>query len=160
MRVARIAVGIAVGMLVSGGLGTAAHAEGFGEEEAAPLIVEVMDEVPGGIIVDRNHAVWPELGMTLTVPSRGEMSGMRAAVGPCATGQVCAFTGGSVTGAKLSWTTCSTHTIPSSFVTRSIADARSSGSLQARNGSTVLATAPANGWANVSGTANNVRCVL
>lgn len=159
MKAGRIAVGIAIGVLLSGGLGGAAYAEGFGEEETAPLIVEVMDEVPGGIVIDGNHAVWPELGMTLTVPSRGEV-GLRAAVGACATGQVCAFTGGSVTGAKLSWTTCSTHTIPSSFVTRSIADARSSGSLQARNGSTVLATAPANGWANVSGTANNVRCIL
>ncbi|WP_314423628.1 hypothetical protein [uncultured Microbacterium sp.] len=159
MRAARIAVGIVIGVLLTGGPGAAAHAHGFGQEEVAPLIIDVMEEVPGGIILDRNHAVWPELAMTLTVPGRGETA-MRAAVGSCGTGQVCAFTGGSVTGAKLSWSACATHAIPSSFVTRSIADARSTGSLQARNGSTVLATAPANGWANVSGTANNVRCVL
>lgn len=159
MRAGRVALAIALGVLTAGTVGGAATAEDFGDEEVAALVVDVMKEVPGGIIVDANRAVWPDLGMTLTVPSRAEV-GLRAAVGSCATGQVCAFTGGSLTGAKLSWTTCSTHTIPSSFVTRSIADARSSGSLQARNGSTVLATAPANGWANVSGTANNVRCIL
>jgi len=159
MRARRVAVAIVLGVLAAGTLGGAAQAEGFGDEEVASLIVEVMDEVPGGVIVDRNHAVWPELGMALTVPARGDIA-LRAAVGSCANGQVCAFTGGSLTGAKLSWTTCSTHTIPSSFVTRSIADARSSGSAQARNGATVLATAPANGWANVSGAANNLRCVL
>ncbi|WP_194763305.1 peptidase inhibitor family I36 protein [Microbacterium sp. UFMG61] len=159
MRSGRIVTAVVLGVLAAGTLSGAAHAEGFGDEEVATLIVEVMDEVPGGVIIDRNHAVWPELGMTLTVPTRREIS-LRAAVGSCATGQVCAFTGASLTGAKLSWTTCSTHSIPSSFVTRSIADARSSGYAQARNVTTVLATAAANGWANVSGTATNLRCVL
>lgn len=159
MKGGRVGVAILLGIVAAGSLGGAAHAEGFGDEEVAGLIVEVMDEVPGGVIVDGNHAVWPELGMALSVPTRAELL-LRAAVGSCATGQVCAFTGASLSGAKLSWTTCSTHTIPSSFVTRSIADARASGYAQARNGTTVLATAAANGWANVTGAANNLRCVL
>ena len=36
-------------------------------ESIDPLILAVMAEVPGGVIVDAQHAVWPRLGMDLVV---------------------------------------------------------------------------------------------
>lgn len=124
-----------------------------------PLILEVMAEVPGGVIVDARHAVWPRLGMELVAADR-RSTVSTASVGTCATGTVCVYTGSSLSGAKLSWSACGVLPIPSSFSAKSIADARSGGYAQARNGATVLATAPAGGWANISGTSTNVRCML
>jgi hypothetical protein len=152
---------VAAGLLGALLIGAPAFADtGAGEgDRIEPLIVEVMAEVPGGVIVDARHAVWPDLGMELVVGTQGRAASA-AAVGSCATGTVCVYTGSSLSGARLSWSTCGVLPIPSSFAAKSIADARSGGYAQARNNATVLATAPAGGWANFSGTANNVRCVL
>lgn len=121
-----------------------------------PQIAAVMAELPGGQLIDSHHATWPALGMEMTVPGTGVAP---LTVGGCATGSVCAFGSLAATGAKLSWTTCGNPSIPSSFTVRSIADARSSGYLQARNGTTVVATANAGSWTNVYATTTNVRCV-
>jgi hypothetical protein len=119
-----------------------------------PEIAAVMAEVPGGSVVDDDHAVWPALGMEMTAAD----AVAPFSVGSCATGSVCAFSGLNGSGSKLSWSTCSTFTI-SAFTVRSVADARSTGYLQARNGSTVVATANAGASANVYAAVTNVRCV-
>lgn len=119
-----------------------------------PEIAAVLDAVPGGTVIDADHAVWPALGMRMT--SADAVSAF--AVGSCATGAVCAFSGLNGSGSKLSWSTCGTFTI-SAFTVRSIADARSTGYLQARNGTTVVATAYAGASANVYAAVTNVRCV-
>lgn len=121
---------------------------------ADPEIAAVMAEVPGGTVIDADHAVWPALGMEMTAADAVSPF----TVGSCATGRVCAFSGSNGSGSKLSWSTCSTFTI-SAFTVHSIADARSTGYLQARNGSTVVATAHAGTSANAYGTVTNVRCV-
>ena len=121
-----------------------------------PRILDALDAVPGGEVVDDYTAYWPALEMTLTVPAPGDGD----AVGSCANGSICAYSGSGLTGSKLSWSSCgtfSTAAIPGGVV-RSIADARSTGSLQARNGTTVVATASAQSWNNVVGTTDNVRC--
>ncbi len=117
-------------------------------------IAAVMDAVPGGVLIDADHAEWPSIGMEMTSAE----AATTYSVGSCATGSVCAFSGSNLSGSKLSWSTCGTFTI-SAFTVRSIADARSTGYLQARNGTTVVATAYAGGSANVFGTVTNVRCV-
>lgn len=127
-------------------------------EPVDPEIAAVLAEVPGGIVIDANHAVWPALDLTMTVPTE-DRSAALSSVGPCSTGRVCAFSGSSLSGSQLSWGTCGYHSVPSTFTVRSIADARSSGSLQALSGSTVLATVYAGGWANVSGTTTRLRCI-
>lgn len=127
--------------------------------ETDPQVVQMLEAVPGGILVDAQTAVWPELGMELSVPSPGGMSA-RAAVGTCPSGAICAFGEGSLNGARLSFTGCGVLPVPATFTTRSMADARASGYAQARNGSTVLATATAGSWTNVSGTTTNIRCLL
>jgi hypothetical protein len=119
-----------------------------------PEIAAVLQAVPGGTVVDADHAVWPALGMEMTAADAVSP----LSVGSCATGSVCAFSGLNGSGSKLSWTTCGTFTI-SAFTVRSIADARSTGYLQARNGSTVVATAYVGASANVYATVTNVRCV-
>jgi len=127
------------------------------EEEAVPRadIAAMMDAVPGGILIDADHAVWPSTGLEMT----SSAAVTPYSVGSCATGSVCAFSSANLGGSKLSWSTCNTFTISSSFTVRSIADARSTGYLQARNGTTILATANAGASANVFGTVTNVRCV-
>lgn len=128
------------------------------DREVDALVAAVLDEVPGGVIIDGRHAVWPKLDMELTVPAA---SGMTAwSVGSCATGRICAYNNTSLGGASLTFGTCAVHTIPSSFAVKSAANARSTGSVQVRNGSTVLKTVTAGSWSNVSGTVTNLRCLL
>lgn len=156
----RVIVAVVIGLLFAGATAAPASAETSDGVDADPQIVEMMAEVPGGVLLDATHAVWPELGMELIVPasSMGAMS--VSSVGPCATGRICAYTGQSLTGSALTFSTCGIHSIPSTFHTRSLANARSSGYTQARNGTAVLATAWAGGWTNVYGTATNLRCVF
>lgn len=152
VKVASVLLGSALALLS----GTSAEAA---EEAVDPHIAAVLTEVPGGVIIDANRAVWPELGMEMTVQDDSRMTAY-SAVGSCSSGYLCAFSSSNLGGSKLSWTYCGTHSVPSHFTVRSIANARSSGRLEARNGSTVLATAYAGGWSNVSGgPTTNVRCL-
>lgn len=140
--------------LVAGLSTLALSAPAFAEDPQRPEIQYALDAVPGGVVVDSSHVVWPDLGMELTVASP-----TARAVGGCATGYHCAFSGTAMTGSKLSWSTCGVHTTSALPAVRSIANARSSGSTQARTSSgSVLATATAGFWVNVSGSAQNVRC--
>jgi len=126
-------------------------------EQVDPQVAYALDAVPGGEVVDARTAYWPELGMTLTVPDLR----LRDAIGTCPNGSVCAYKGTNLTSTRLSWTTCTTHsTTALGAPARSIADARSTGYLQARNGTTVVATAVAQSWNNVGVANDNVRCVL
>ncbi len=118
-------------------------------------VLEAVQNVPGGVIVDAHTATWPDLSMTLTVPDALPQS----SIGTCPNGSVCVFSGTSLTGARLSWTSCGTFsTAALGSAVRSLADARSTGHADARDGTTVLATAYAQSWNNVSGTADNVAC--
>ncbi|MBO9627432.1 MAG: hypothetical protein J7484_13800 [Microbacterium sp.] len=128
-----------------------------GEPDMDPQVAAVMAEVPGGVLIDSHHAIWPGLDMELVVPrSSGAMA--RSAVGPCADGYVCVYANTSPGGAFLRWTTCGYHAIPATFVARSVADARATGSVQARSGTSVLASAPAGGWASIPIKPDNVLC--
>ncbi|MBN8425479.1 hypothetical protein JF531_13200 [Microbacterium esteraromaticum] len=137
--------------------------------EPSADIAAVMAAVPGGVLLDAHHATWPALGLEMTSASGvstrtlsssavGSSAVGTASVGSCASGRVCAFSGGNLSGSRLSWSTCGTFSI-SAFTVRSIANARSTGYLQARSGTTVRATAKAGASANVFGSVTNVRCV-
>jgi|EndMetStandDraft_3_1072993.scaffolds.fasta_scaffold722870_2 hypothetical protein len=123
-----------------------------------PAIVEMLAEVPGGVLIDSNHAVWPELDMEMTVPGASGVSAR--AVAGCATGKICAYNAAFADGNSLSFGTCGIHSIPSNFTVKSVANARSSGTAQARNGTTVLKTISAGTYQNTSGTVTNIRCNL
>ncbi|QNA92806.1 MULTISPECIES: hypothetical protein [unclassified Microbacterium] len=140
-------------------LGSApAYAAADAPRDVDPQIAAVLEEVPGGIVIDSTHAVWPKLDMELSVPSASDLAAR--SVGSCATGRICAYNASSLGGGVLSFGTCAVHTIPSSFTAKSVANARSGGYVQVRNGSTVLKSVNAGTWANVTGTVTNLRCIL
>jgi len=161
VKTVRTMIAVAAGFLLAVAMVAPASASSGDEQpvDVDPQVARMLEEVPGGVLVDAKHAVWPELHMELIVPSSAS-SLARAAVGSCATGLICLYDGYSLSGTKLTFGTCGISTVPSSFATRSLANARSSGYTQARNGTTVLATASAGGWTNVYGTTTNIRCVF
>lgn len=149
-----LVVGLALALAGTGGPVAAAAAE---EPSLDPLMVRILEEVPGGVVIDAGSAVWPKLDMEYTSSSETVRT-MARAVGTCATGRICAYRELNRVGAMLSWGSCTTITIPTSFPTKSAANARTSGYAQVRNGSSVLATISANAWSNVSGSPSNIRC--
>ena len=144
-----------VGLALTAGA-TPAVADSADEQD--PLMTAMLEEVPGGVIVDEGRVVWPRLDMELNV--RPGQATVAREVEKCASGRICAFNAVNQGGSSLTFGTCGTHPIPSAFVTRSLANARSSGSVQARNGLTVLATVYPGNWTNLIGTVTTLRCVL
>lgn len=133
-----------------------AVAPAHADEGLHPDVVYALDAVPGGVVVDSRNAVWPELGMEITVPSP-----FLRAVGSCATGTYCAYSEPNRGGTRLSFSICTVVSTAGLSTVRSIANARSSGTVQARAGSgTVLASAGAGATANVTGAVSNLRCLL
>ncbi|PRB15500.1 hypothetical protein [Microbacterium sp. MYb62] len=128
------------------------------DRDVDPLVAAMLEEVPGGVLLDANHAVWPELDMELRVPSASGISAR--SVGTCATGKFCAYNASSLGGGSLTFGTCAVHSIASSFTVKSVANARASGYVQVRNGTTVLSSVNAGTWGNVSGSVTNLRCIL
>ena len=157
MKMKRIGVvGLLVAALLLSGAPVAASAAT--PDDVDPQIAQLLEDNPGGILIDGTHAVWPELGMEASVTRSGGAAAR--SVGPCATGRICIFTG-QLTGLTVSWSICGTLPVPSGFVPRSLVNARPSGYAQARSGSgSVLATAYAGSWVPVGGTATTVRCVF
>ncbi len=147
----RLAVAAALTLLMSALAVPAANASQITPDDQ---IAYALAHEPGGYATGAHTAYWPDLDETMT----SSEAITTQSVGSCGTGSVCAYGGYSLTGAKLSWSSCGTHSTAALPSTGSIADARSSGSLQARNGSTVVATAKAGGQANVWSTVTNVKC--
>jgi hypothetical protein len=148
---AAIAVGVALA------LSTPAMAGATQKDDVHPDVAYALASVPGGVADGYYSATWPETGMRLDVPQA-----MLRAVGSCATGSICAYSGSNLTGTKLSWTTCGQKSTAALSQVASIANARSSGTLSARQVTTVRAWASANSWANVPSTywtaITNVNC--
>lgn len=145
---------IAALVMAAGGAVSASAAEAGHDE--APLIAAMLEEVPGGILVDEAHVVWPELDMELIVLT--DSAALHRAVKNCATGRICAYDALSLGGNALTFGTCGDHTIPSPFPAKSLANARTSGYVQARSGSTVVSTVSAGAWKNVAGGFASLRC--
>lgn len=131
------------------------------DEPTDPVLAQLLAEVPGGVRIGQDGAVWPELDMEYRAASAAERSDRSArSVGPCATGRICAYRGLSLTGGVLSWGTCGNIPIPSSFVVRSVAHARTSGYVRVRNGTTTVVTVSAGSSADVLSSVNNLGCYL
>lgn len=147
------ATALAVSLLLIGQ--APASASALDETEISD-IEYALEVVPGGIALSDRYAVWPALGMTLTVGSPAARS-----VGSCATGTFCAYTGSGLSGTKLAFTICTNVSTAALRVVASIANGRTSGKVHARNSSgTVLGTAVANGSANVSPGTTSLFCTL
>lgn len=120
------------------------------EEISRALLIE-----PNGYATGQHTAYWPELEMTM-VSDQGRIE--RNAVGTCSNGTDCAYGGASMQGSKLSWSGCGSHPTSALSTVRSIANGRSSRTLEARNGTTVVASATPGKWRNVSKKVTNVYC--
>lgn len=140
------------GLLVLAGAPTVQAASSVHAE-----IQAMLDEVPAGVVVSFSEAYWPALDMTMIVPGQ-TMS--RVAVGSCASGRICSYAAANLSGTRLEWGTCATHSIPAGHVSRSFANARASGTIvNARNGTSVVASASAGNWKNLTATVTNLRCL-
>jgi hypothetical protein len=127
-------------------------------DDLHPDVEYALESVPGGVAVSDTTVVWPALGMVLEAASE---SATQRAVGSCATGTYCAYALPNLQGSKLTFTICTTVSTAALQSVGSIANGRSSGSVRARNSSgATLATAGANGSANVGGGTTNLLCTL
>lgn len=127
-------------LVATPGIAQAAEAPTVHPEVAYALAAE-----PGGIATSYTTAEWPDTGATLTV-SRGFTT---FAVGSCPTGYICAYSGASQSATRLQWSTCGSKSTAALPTVGSIANARSAGTLQARQGATLRASAGAGSYANV-----------
>ncbi|OAN38334.1 hypothetical protein [Microbacterium sp. H83] len=153
----RLLAAMAVGLVLLTAAPSAAHAA-EDPQDVHPAIAEALKEIPGGVAVAPDRAVWREFDMTLSVVDDARLA-VRA-VGSCATGRICAYLGTGLTSMYASWGVCGVLPAPSGQTMRSMANARTSGYAQARNGSSVVATAAAGAWTNVYSTVTSIRCVL
>lgn len=157
-RASAVILGVLFGIILAT-TSAPAFAASSGDADPDPQITAMLAEVPGGVVIDSTHAVWPELAMELTVFADHGRSAR--SVGSCATSSICVYNGFSLGGTSaLTFGTCGNHVIPSTFSAKSLANARTSGYVQARSGSAVVATVSAGNWDNLSGGVTNLRCYL
>lgn len=144
---------VAIAVLIAATLTpAAAHAS----DDVHPDVEYALDAVPGGIAVSDNKVVWPELGMTLTTGAT-----TARAVGNCATGTYCAYSGSGMSGSKLTFSVCTNVSTSALRTVGSIANGRGSGLVRARNSAaTVLGTAGPNSSTDVGLGTTNLLCTL
>ncbi|WP_309615126.1 peptidase inhibitor family I36 protein [Salinibacterium sp.] len=100
---------------------------------------QVLASHPGGEEIAPGVISWDGGAVVLTL----EGAATARAIGTCATGQYCAWSGTSYTGTKLAFTSCSSGGTSSSLsllsgLARSTANARTFGSVDAVSGSSVI----------------------
>lgn len=124
-------------------------------------IDQVLAEFPGGVQTGPATVAWEGGAVVLTVVVPG--SEAARSVGDCATGAYCAYAATNLGGSKLAFTTCDTtvSTAPLGSAVRSVANARGTGYVQAKNaGGTTLATISAGGQLNSAPAGiSQLRCV-
>lgn len=125
----------------------AAHANELGAESTAlqERVEAILDQYPGGTQIAENEIAWDGGAVILTLEASGGITPM--AVGSCATGSYCAYSGYNLTGSKLSFSSCGApQPVGVLGTVRSIANARTAGAIEAQSsGGGWLATIGANG---------------
>lgn len=124
------------------------------------VIDAALARAPGGVQTGPNTVEWEDGAIELTVADPAAVTVL--AVGSCATGAYCAYDGTSLTGSKLTFWTCDT-VVSTSVLSSvgSIANARATGVVQARNSSGIpMATVSAGGQlASAPAGVTSLRCV-
>ena len=120
-------------------------------------IDELILQHPGGVQTGWNEITWGqgEVVMNLAQGRAGD-----SLTSSCAAGRFCAFDGANYSGNKITFSTCtSSHSVsPLPRPVRSMYNARSSGTIRAYAGSTLLASASAGSGSNVTGTTSHISC--
>jgi len=130
------------------------------ENEMQQRINDVIADHPGGQQTAWNEVTWDGGAIVLTLSPRDESPRHERAVGGCPAGSFCAFAGSNYSSSRLTFSTCtSSHSVaPLGASVRSIANSRTSGQVQALNGSTVVLTVPANSGQNTAPTITSLSC--
>jgi len=107
-------------------------------------IDDVMVRYPGGVQVSETTVSWEDGAILLTLASP-----TGRAIGSCATGSYCAFSATNYGGTRLAFTGCSATTTSNSLsalggTVRSVANARTSGTVRAMNGTVIVHALSAN----------------
>lgn len=145
-------------VFVSVSLGAApVSAASSGSSYVESQIRYALSAIPGGERTAYDTVEWERGDVVLTVSN----SPASKAVGTCATGAFCAFSGFSLAGSRLSFTTCTTHSTAQLSAVHSIANAKAANDVQARNSSsTVLVTLdPASQVNTAPAGVSQLRCV-
>ena len=160
MHTRKAAIVIVTAVLLILGGESAAHADP-GDDDLQAQVDSILAEHPGGTQTGPNTIEWEDGTIELTLEMDGYAS---RSVGSCATGTYCVYNGLALTGSKLAFSTCasanySTAALPGTV--RSVADAESSGYVQAKDsGGSVLATIFAGtSLSNAPAGITQVRCV-
>jgi hypothetical protein len=123
----------------------------------SPLQAEVerlLDLTPGGIQLDDRTISWDDGQVIVTVAAPTEM--VARAIASCPTGYYCAWTASGYTGSSIWLASCSvggsTNSLaPLGAAARSFANARTSGTVKVKNGSSVVDTlTPSSGRSSVT----------
>lgn len=123
----------------------------------------VLAEYPGGEQTAWNEISWDDGAIVMTLQAAASSSGgaaLLAAVGGCASGKFCAYNQTAYRGDKITYSTCASSQSVAALTgaVRSIANSRTSGTVRAYAGSTLLASAAAGAGASVGGTTTNISC--
>ncbi|MFC6356340.1 hypothetical protein [Luethyella okanaganae] len=162
-HLAAMSVAALTAVLVLGGA-TAAYAETDPMQEK---VDQVLADYPGGVQTAYDTVEWDGGAVELTIVLEGSFSPFSAfspsspsSIGECATGSYCAFAGFSYTGSRLSFTSCPGGGGVSALGTvRSVANARSTGTVTALNGgSGVFSLAPNTGKPVVTSVVTTLSC--
>ena len=151
----RSAVAVTLVTLVFSLVSVTGAAAASRSDDLDPRIVYALKAEPGGVVIGEHQVYWPHLEMTLTLPEYGP----RGLSTQCPVGTICAFLLTNEGGTRLTWGACGTYPTTALPTVGSVASARPTGSVQARNGTTVVATASAGNFVNVFAATNNVRCI-
>lgn len=159
MKYIGIVIG-AIALLATSVAGPTAAATGTGNMQER--VEAVLAENPGGTQIGWNEISWDDGDVILTLAPSASPSGVTAfaAVGGCTAGRFCAYSQSSYGGDKITFSTCtSSHSVSAlSGPVRSMANSRTSGTIRAYAGSTLLASAAAGTGSNVTGTTTKISC--
>jgi hypothetical protein len=144
----RIPVIVAAALVAVIALTPAAANAAVAPPDREPLqarINAVMKANPGGVQIADDQVAWSDGDVVLTL----EGGSNQRSIGSCSTGSYCAWSAITYTGIKLSFSACSLAGSSSSLAplgtnARSLADARTTGTLKVKNGSTLVWNMAAN----------------
>lgn len=143
-RAAVTSATLAVTVLLSLVAPFAASADEPASDALQQRIDSILTQYPGGMQTAANEVSWDDGDIVLTLDSGNGIGPL--AVGSCETGKYCAYSGIGLSGSKITFTTCGTTQSTSPIGTvRSLANARSSGRIEAKSsGGIVLASLGSN----------------
>lgn len=132
---------------------TAKTADSMDERVAA-----VMEENPGGTRIGWNEVTWEGGDVVLTLSATTDAAAK--AVGGCTSGRFCAYSLPGYLGNKLTFSTCTSNHSVSALggAVRSIANSRSSGTVKAYNGSSLVLSVSAGTGTNTNATITKLGC--